>query len=384
MKLNVLGSPCSNLIAALALFVSLDLQVPCARAQGSLTPPGAPAPTFKTLQEIEPRTPITSAPFIITNSGSYYLTANLTVTNGNAITIGTNDVTLDLKGFTIRSTAVSAAGRGVFLGSGVRNVTIQNGVIVGGVTNSGSVYGGPGFGDGIAYAYSTPDPGAEIGDPPVHARVVGVTVTGCMNCGINVGDSPQYPNVVDSCLVKTVGLQGISASTVKNSSALDCGETGIQGNTVSDSRGQTTGPAAGIQATTVQNSTGESQGAGYGISATTALNCSGNNGGTGRGISATTAQNCNGFSPGGTGVYATTAMNCSGRNGGVGAAAGLQAESVAMACSGFSVNGIGLVASNACFSTGERSGGTAIQAFVATGCVAIEGTNNITFKYNMP
>src|ERR1022692_4447454 len=85
--------------------------------QGALTPPGAPAPDMKTLAQIEPRTPISYAPFTITNSGSYYLTTNLTVSSGNAITIATNGVTLDLGGFTIASTTPSAAGAGIWLTS---------------------------------------------------------------------------------------------------------------------------------------------------------------------------------------------------------------------------------------------------------------------------
>ena len=44
---------------------------------GPLTPPGPPAPTSKTLNEIEPRTPINSLPFVIEEPGSYYLTRNL-------------------------------------------------------------------------------------------------------------------------------------------------------------------------------------------------------------------------------------------------------------------------------------------------------------------
>src|SRR5947208_16830687 len=55
-------------------------------AQGSLTPPGPPTPTFKTLQQVEPRTPIdaTHTPgegdnqFVINSPGSYYLTGNIT------------------------------------------------------------------------------------------------------------------------------------------------------------------------------------------------------------------------------------------------------------------------------------------------------------------
>ena len=69
---------------------------------GPLDPSGVPAPTMKTLQEVEPRTPISSLPYTITESGSYYLTKNLTFTGaGAAITIGVSGVTFDLNGFTL-------------------------------------------------------------------------------------------------------------------------------------------------------------------------------------------------------------------------------------------------------------------------------------------
>src|SRR5438067_11174861 len=87
--------------------------VPCALAQGSLTPPGAPAPTFKTLQQIEPRIDVLNAPasavtttdanyhYIITQSGSYYLSGNIVATKTHAIKIAAPDVVLDLSGFRI-------------------------------------------------------------------------------------------------------------------------------------------------------------------------------------------------------------------------------------------------------------------------------------------
>ncbi|MDB6068446.1 MAG: hypothetical protein JWR26_4654 [Pedosphaera sp.] len=71
-------------------------------AQGALTPPGAPAPTMKRLDQVEPRTLIASLPFTITNSGAYYLGATLTgISGANGITIATNNVTIDLNGFAL-------------------------------------------------------------------------------------------------------------------------------------------------------------------------------------------------------------------------------------------------------------------------------------------
>jgi hypothetical protein len=64
-------------------------------AQGILTPPGAPTPTMKTLDQIEARTPISSLPFTITGPGSYYLTKSLNVTTGNGITINAVQVTVE-------------------------------------------------------------------------------------------------------------------------------------------------------------------------------------------------------------------------------------------------------------------------------------------------
>ncbi len=51
-----------------------------ALGQGSLTPSRAPAATMKTLDQLEPRTPIASLPFTIDKSGSYYLTGSLAST----------------------------------------------------------------------------------------------------------------------------------------------------------------------------------------------------------------------------------------------------------------------------------------------------------------
>jgi len=101
-----------------------------ARGQGSLTPPGAPGPTMLTLSQIEPRTPVSYLPYAITNSGSYYLTANLTgVAGSNGITVMAGNVSLDLTGFTL--SGVPGSGDGITVVGGQINIVIRNGNLQG-------------------------------------------------------------------------------------------------------------------------------------------------------------------------------------------------------------------------------------------------------------
>lgn len=97
-------------------------------AQGSLTPPGAPAPSMKTLEQVEPRRPISSLPFSITLPGSYYLTTNVTGTAGNnGISIASSDVTLDLNGFALIGVASSLSG--IQIPAGRERISIFNGYL---------------------------------------------------------------------------------------------------------------------------------------------------------------------------------------------------------------------------------------------------------------
>ncbi len=114
-----------------SLFVSASLlAAPGALVAGDLNPPPGPvAPSMKTLDEVEPRTPITSLPLTITQSGSYYLVGNLT-TLGNGITVQADDVTIDLMGFTITGSDPELFhGIRVIAPQTYSNLTVRNGTV---------------------------------------------------------------------------------------------------------------------------------------------------------------------------------------------------------------------------------------------------------------
>jgi hypothetical protein len=96
---------------------------------GPLDPPGAPAPTGKTLAQVEPRTPITSIPAVINEPGSYYLTGNMTLAGGSyGIYIAADNVTVDLGGFTLDG--ANSGSVGVYVetaGGGHNGIVIRNG-----------------------------------------------------------------------------------------------------------------------------------------------------------------------------------------------------------------------------------------------------------------
>jgi parallel beta-helix repeat protein len=120
----------NRIVSSLCALCAILSAVQTASAQGSLTPPGAPAPTMKTLQQVEPRTPISSAPYTITASGSYYLTTNLVLGSFSpAIVVLASSVTIDLNGFTVVATNLEGGSAIKVPSSGSVNLTIRNGSV---------------------------------------------------------------------------------------------------------------------------------------------------------------------------------------------------------------------------------------------------------------
>ena len=118
------------------MLIVLVLCMPAAGvfATGNLTPPsqafsdGQPTAHMKSIEEVEPRFPISDIPLTITNSGSYYLVEALGGTNGrHGIIIATDDVHIDLNGFSVWGTTGSLAG--ITVSGEVNNISVRNGVI---------------------------------------------------------------------------------------------------------------------------------------------------------------------------------------------------------------------------------------------------------------
>ena len=126
-----------RLTAAVLMFVFVTSPV----LAGPLAPEDPPAPTHKTLTEVEPRTPIStpdSFPIVIDQPGSYYFTENIKAAGGHGVVITASRVTLDLNGFTLYSTDEVGTNYGILLSKSQDastappdNITLRNGLVRG-------------------------------------------------------------------------------------------------------------------------------------------------------------------------------------------------------------------------------------------------------------
>jgi parallel beta-helix repeat protein len=128
-------------IASLLLILAFQLFSVSAFSHGSLTPPGAPAPTMKKLDELEPRTNLQATPapagvdttssnfqLVINQPGSYYLSGNFPVTKANGIQINAEGVTLDLNGFQV-ARGSGSGGDGIQVAIDAHRFRLLNGSI---------------------------------------------------------------------------------------------------------------------------------------------------------------------------------------------------------------------------------------------------------------
>jgi hypothetical protein len=208
-------------------------------AQGSLTPPSAPAPTFKTLQQVEPRTPISSLPYTISSPGAYYVTTNLTgVTAASGINIAASDVTLDLKGYSL--VGVGGSIDGILVSGNRTNLWIGNGTIRG--------WGLEGIDGTTAQSSAFADlkiiGGGDVGLRSGTAALVSRCVaTGNSQEGLLIYDGCQ----VRECTARNNGASGIA--TGNNCRITDCQAQ------FNNSDGITTGSGCSISGCTSANHT---------------------------------------------------------------------------------------------------------------------------------
>ena len=175
--------------------LALALTTATTLAQGPLLPPAAPAPSMKSLAQIEACTPISASPavpiagphFTITQPGSYYLTGNIEVLSGDGIQINSSNVTLDLNGFALLSITVDnpSVGSAILLGAGVSGIEIKNGRITGGGVRTSTGLGPwqatftkKGWYAGVTDKFATPSNGVILTQLTIERCEYGVLLNG--------------------------------------------------------------------------------------------------------------------------------------------------------------------------------------------------------------
>ncbi|MBN1676619.1 MAG: right-handed parallel beta-helix repeat-containing protein [Kiritimatiellae bacterium] len=160
---------------------------------------------MKTLQQVEPRIPISSAPFTITEPGSYYLTTNLN-TSAHGVIIQCGGVSLDLMGFSIIGDG-GAGDNGIYI-QGETNAPLKSVLVSDGILQS--------FGCGLYCRCGT------------SCMFRDLAATGNTFCGIFFTgyQGRCNGNMIRSCIVNNNGSQGIYlygvAGECKGNSVAQC------------------------------------------------------------------------------------------------------------------------------------------------------------------
>lgn len=267
----------------LGLLISASLLL----AAGPLDPgagPGSPGTQMPSLIEIKAaidalasnsslngRTPIPAysgagPAFTISQSGSYVLTGNITVSSSDGIRIMASSVTLDLNGFTIASTSNTLSGAGVNIDLGLASLTdvhVKNGHVRGGTVYTGS-WLDAGFEWGVRAAPGT-------------VAALSFSEIGVARCGSGIYLASSVGKV-DHCKVESIHNYGINAKDVSNSVVERCGGTGILATGASDCTAETLGTDplvvnAAIQASNVARCNATATGTAWAINGTVVTQC---------------------------------------------------------------------------------------------------------------
>jgi hypothetical protein len=244
--MSTLGSRINTLLLMITMLIGLAIVGMLATGVrgGPLDPPAAPAPTDSVR---EPGTPISAIPFTISAPGRYYVTRDLTgVVSQSGVTIASDNVTLDLHGFTLHG--VASTGNGVQVSGARTGITITGGTVrnwYNGIDvqtakyvhisnvmalDNGSVAGDGSYGiivaNGSTLENCTVSHNKSSGVLAVESSVRQCTFNDNGRNGIEVG----VLTTVDGCAANRNGASGVvvTSATVRGCMVLVNGEDGIR------------------------------------------------------------------------------------------------------------------------------------------------------------
>ena len=240
-------------VSGVFVVASALLVLPLVANAGDLDPSAPPGPTMKTLDEVEPRTLISSLPFTISQSGSYYLTASLTGSSGqDGITIDADEVTLDLNGFSL--VGVTGSLDGITVTATKKNITIKDGSV--------TDWGGSGINAGVATNsllkdIHVSDNGGNYG---IHAGGSNTVINCTAYNNATYGLYTQSGCVVQGCTAQSNDYEGIKVG--QGSTVMGCTASG------NTSHGIVLGTGCAVTDCTANGNSGEGISARYGSGST--------------------------------------------------------------------------------------------------------------------